>query len=523
MPDDFLLIDPGGDHLLIDGSGDALVLDHLGGVTPPTSPVVTALAPNNGPQLGGTSVTITGVGFTGTTDVTFGTTPASVFTVDADTQITAVAPAGAPGTIDVRVTTPVATSAISAPDHYRYTSVVPAVHIVPSVFTPRRPKGLRYYIGSVGSLQVVDEVELTAASWTPILDRAGTWSATVKTGDPRLGQLLDEWESVIYVGYGDDPPLFGGVVESSKWSSKGWELSGPELIGYLARVFLHDTSTITAMEQVDLAGFLVAHAPDFGATTRSLPGPSTGILRNLAWTPTQLTSILAQLQKLSAFSDGFDFALTLDWGAHGSPGAEVTRTVDFWYPRMGVVLDQTWEHGKAITITGVSRDGTARARRAWVAGASTSTTPALQSADGPLTGPMLEVVLAQKDTTDAAALFAAAEAGAARNARALVTLTADVDVAHPEATFGTWKVGDIVQVIANDVDLVIPSDRFPATEYRITAATFTVADDGLVKVSGATLSEVLPGDPIFRPNGYEDLRQLARRVRTLELNGIVGI
>jgi len=64
--------------------------------------VITTLDPPNGPTRGGTSVIITGACFTGATGVLFGTTAATSFTVDSDTQITAVSPAGT-GVQDVTV------------------------------------------------------------------------------------------------------------------------------------------------------------------------------------------------------------------------------------------------------------------------------------------------------------------------------------------------------------------------------------------------------------------------------------
>ncbi len=70
------------------------------------TPTVTAVAPTSGPTAGGTTVTITGTGFTGATQVAFGPVAATRFTVVSDTQITAVAPAQSPGTRFVAVTTP---------------------------------------------------------------------------------------------------------------------------------------------------------------------------------------------------------------------------------------------------------------------------------------------------------------------------------------------------------------------------------------------------------------------------------
>jgi hypothetical protein len=68
---------------------------------------VTSVVPDVGPTVGGTSVVITGQGFTGTTGATgvkFGANNATSYTVVNDTTIDAVSPAGAVGTVDVIVT-----------------------------------------------------------------------------------------------------------------------------------------------------------------------------------------------------------------------------------------------------------------------------------------------------------------------------------------------------------------------------------------------------------------------------------
>ncbi|MFF5726906.1 IPT/TIG domain-containing protein [[Kitasatospora] papulosa] len=77
-------------------------------------PVITGVAPGNGPTSGGTSVTLTGTGFTGATTVTFAGAPATSFMVNSATQITAVTPAGSAGAAVVTVTTPGGTSAPNA-------------------------------------------------------------------------------------------------------------------------------------------------------------------------------------------------------------------------------------------------------------------------------------------------------------------------------------------------------------------------------------------------------------------------
>jgi hypothetical protein len=77
-------------------------LDRLS--SPTGAPIVTGLSAASGLDYGGTSVTITGAGFTGATAVTFGGT-AVPFTVNSDTSITTESPPGS-GTVPLTVTTP---------------------------------------------------------------------------------------------------------------------------------------------------------------------------------------------------------------------------------------------------------------------------------------------------------------------------------------------------------------------------------------------------------------------------------
>ncbi|MDR3650602.1 MAG: IPT/TIG domain-containing protein [Acidimicrobiales bacterium] len=90
-------------------------------------PTVTGVSPTSGSTDGGTSVSITGTGFCGCSFVAFGSVPATDFTVNSDTSITASSPGGPAGEVDVTVTTPAGTSATSSADQFTYTSGPPTV------------------------------------------------------------------------------------------------------------------------------------------------------------------------------------------------------------------------------------------------------------------------------------------------------------------------------------------------------------------------------------------------------------
>jgi hypothetical protein len=86
-------------------------------------PTITALSVTSGPTVGGATVVIIGTGFTGTSGasaVSFGGTNATGYTVNTDTQITAIAPAHNSGKVDITLTAPGGTSANTAADDYTF-------------------------------------------------------------------------------------------------------------------------------------------------------------------------------------------------------------------------------------------------------------------------------------------------------------------------------------------------------------------------------------------------------------------
>ncbi len=124
------------------------------------APTVTSLSPTQGPDVGGTSVVITGTNLTGATTVTFGGISAIGYTVDSATQITATAPAHIPATVDVRVTTVGGVSANTAADDFEYLNACGlgslAISATDFSFTPVTMDGLDRTESTTTTMQVSD-------------------------------------------------------------------------------------------------------------------------------------------------------------------------------------------------------------------------------------------------------------------------------------------------------------------------------------------------------------------------------
>jgi hypothetical protein len=99
------------------GSSDTSTADQFYYGSPPT---VTGLNVTQGPEAGGTVVTVHGTGFTGATVVGFGGIPGSVLHVESDTELQVTTPAEQPGTVDVVVDTPAGGSTVGSADQFTF-------------------------------------------------------------------------------------------------------------------------------------------------------------------------------------------------------------------------------------------------------------------------------------------------------------------------------------------------------------------------------------------------------------------
>ncbi len=119
---------------------------------PPALPVVTSVTPGEGPEAGGTMVTIKGQHFEGATEAKFGSTTATELKVVSGTEITVKDPAHTPGTVDVTVKTSAGTSTTSNTDHFTYQ----AAQVTPPETTPEA--GLRALLQEVRSSNIQHQI-----------------------------------------------------------------------------------------------------------------------------------------------------------------------------------------------------------------------------------------------------------------------------------------------------------------------------------------------------------------------------
>lgn len=182
---------PGTFAIAANYSGDAAYGASSGTTTLTVNPapVVSSISPNGGPVAGGQTVTITGSHLLYETKVSFGNVAATNVTILSDTQLTAVAPAHAAGTVNVTIASPHGTSKTSSASRYTYDpaptlpSISPGYGVQGTIVTLTGTgfvPGAQVWFGADEASNVVriSSTELRAAAPYPA---AGTVDVTVVT------------------------------------------------------------------------------------------------------------------------------------------------------------------------------------------------------------------------------------------------------------------------------------------------------------------------------------------------------
>ena len=260
-------------------------------------PTVTSISPSSGSTSGGTSVTITGTGFAGATDVYFGTAdvPSASFVSNTGTQIVVNSPAGVTGTVDVTVRTSAGTSTTSASDKFTYTasgsapiaafSGLPTSGTAPLTvafadFSSGSPTGWAWFFGDEKYTQPWTE-QNASAGW-PKRDASGSvampdGSIVLMGGYYGTGYMYnDTWRST------DRGIIWGLMNSSSGWSERDYPstLSMPDgsivLIG--GSGFTGNNDTWRSTDNGTTWTQMTSHAPWTGRSTESVAMPDGSIV-----------------------------------------------------------------------------------------------------------------------------------------------------------------------------------------------------------------------------------------------------
>ncbi|TQF07954.1 cell surface receptor IPT/TIG domain-containing protein [Kitasatospora acidiphila] len=252
-------------------------------------PVLTSIVPLAGPSSGGTAVTLSGTGLSGTTAVSFGGTPAA-FTVVSDTSVVATAPAGS-GTVPVTVTTPGGTS-----NSLAYTYATPPV--VASIAPDQGPASGGNTVTVTGSgfsgATAVHFGTAAASSFTVV--SATQITATVPAGSPGPAQVTvtapgGTSSPVLY--YYLSAPQLSAVVPDEGPVAGGTTvtITGSNLLEATAVHFGAAASSFTVVSATQITATVPAGSGTVLVTVTTPGGTSNGVAFTYVAVPV-LTSIV---------------------------------------------------------------------------------------------------------------------------------------------------------------------------------------------------------------------------------------
>ncbi len=291
-------------------------------------PSVSSVAPASGPLSGGTSVVISGANLGSATAVDFGGTPATV-TADSASSITATAPPGATGTVDVTVTTPDGTSATSAGDQFTYVPAPTVSGVSPASGPLSGSTGVVISGTDLGSATAVDfggtAATVTADTGTSITATApagsvGTVDVTVTTvGGTSATSTADQFTYVAAPAVSGVSPALGPDSGGTVVTISGTDLGSATAVdfgGTPATVTADTGSSITATAPAGSVGTVDVTVTTVGGTSATSSADQFTYGTAPAFTSAASTT----------FVDGV--AGTFTPAASGSPTPTITESGD---------------------------------------------------------------------------------------------------------------------------------------------------------------------------------------------------
>ncbi len=248
-------------------------------------PFLTAISPASGPTEGATVVTITGGNLQEAQTVDFGFTAASSFEIISPSRIRAVAPAASAGTVDITVTTPEGTSAVTSSARFSY-GVPPSVSGIEPVEGPEaggtavtisganlsEATAVKFGASDASSFGVLSSSTITAVA------PAGTGKVGVKVITPYGSTTPGGAEQFTYLHTGNPPvvaalslkkgPAAGGTsvtISGHYFTSATRVLFGP--VAGSASFTVNSDTSITAISPPGASGIIdVLVSNEFGTS-----------------------------------------------------------------------------------------------------------------------------------------------------------------------------------------------------------------------------------------------------------------
>jgi hypothetical protein len=152
--------------------------------------LLTASSPPTGPITGGTTITLTGTGFAPGIEVLVGNFPATSVTVESNSTLTAVTPAGVQGPADVTVLYPTTGQAFAIPGAFTYLTLLQLYSIQPAglpTAASNAPGGIPFILTGAGFLPGLTTVSFGSLPATNVIVQSdnfltGTIPATITSG-----------------------------------------------------------------------------------------------------------------------------------------------------------------------------------------------------------------------------------------------------------------------------------------------------------------------------------------------------